>query len=119
MMTASTAAGKRRPGRAELSGIGGCDSSCENISRGFFATYGWQPVRRKYAIVERLYWSAFGVTTSPESASGATYIRVPTKNPARVRRSSRSEEHTSELQSRQYLVCSLLLEKKKTKNFSY
>src|SRR5258707_3931459 len=26
----------------------------------------------------------------------------------------RSEEHTSELQSRQYLVCRLLLEKKKT-----
>src|SRR3712207_8864760 len=29
-------------------------------------------------------------------------------------RRSRSEEHTSELQSRQYLVCRLLLEKKKT-----
>src|SRR3712207_7267324 len=28
--------------------------------------------------------------------------------------SVRSEEHTSELQSRQYLVCRLLLEKKKT-----
>src|SRR5438445_6092005 len=28
---------------------------------------------------------------------------------------NRSEEHTSELQSRQYLVCRLLLEKKKTK----
>ena len=28
----------------------------------------------------------------------------------------RSEEHTSELQSRQYLVCRLLLEKKKYKN---
>src|SRR5258707_4393604 len=28
--------------------------------------------------------------------------------------SDRSEEHTSELQSRQYLVCRLLLEKKKT-----
>src|SRR3712207_8355345 len=28
----------------------------------------------------------------------------------------RSEEHTSELQSRQYLVCRLLLEKKKHKN---
>src|SRR3712207_7784763 len=28
---------------------------------------------------------------------------------------SRSEEHTSELQSRQYLVCRLLLEKKKQK----
>src|SRR3712207_8094926 len=32
----------------------------------------------------------------------------------RARRSPRSEEHTSELQSRQYLVCRLLLEKKKT-----
>src|SRR3712207_7298311 len=32
--------------------------------------------------------------------------RAPTKSP-------RSEEHTSELQSRQYLVCRLLLEKKK------
>src|SRR3712207_8660467 len=32
-----------------------------------------------------------------------------------VRRRSRSEEHTSELQSRQYLVCRLLLEKKKLK----
>src|SRR5258707_6773998 len=30
-----------------------------------------------------------------------------------VTRSTRSEEHTSELQSRQYLVCRLLLEKKK------
>src|SRR3712207_8369871 len=30
------------------------------------------------------------------------------------RRAGRSEEHTSELQSRQYLVCRLLLEKKKT-----
>src|SRR3712207_8751129 len=29
------------------------------------------------------------------------------------RRASRSEEHTSELQSRQYLVCRLLLEKTK------
>src|SRR5258707_7846647 len=31
----------------------------------------------------------------------------------RDRRGIRSEEHTSELQSRQYLVCRLLLEKKK------
>src|SRR3712207_7112789 len=36
----------------------------------------------------------------------------PPGRPARDRR--RSEEHTSELQSRQYLVCRLLLEKKKT-----
>src|SRR3712207_7059124 len=35
------------------------------------------------------------------------------------RRDRRSEEHTSELQSRQYLVCRLLLEKKKTTNKYY
>src|SRR3712207_8406013 len=32
------------------------------------------------------------------------------------RAGKRSEEHTSELQSRQYLVCRLLLEKKKTQH---
>src|SRR5438445_1175096 len=51
--------------------------------------------------------------------------RTPPWRPSRVRgrpaghRSSwpwRSEEHTSELQSRQYLVCRLLLEKKKKTN---
>src|SRR2546427_7903444 len=35
--------------------------------------------------------------------------------PARNRRGSRSEEHTSELQSQSNLVCRLLLEKKKKK----
>src|SRR3712207_7177500 len=42
-----------------------------------------------------------GVTEAPANASGPTAS------------GSRSEEHTSELQSRQYLVCRLLLEKKK------
>src|SRR5258707_9655403 len=39
----------------------------------------------------------------------------PHRNPRSDRRvrPARSEEHTSELQSRQYLVCRLLLEKKK------
>src|SRR3712207_7805829 len=36
-----------------------------------------------------------------------------------VDRLRRSEEHTSELQSRQYLVCRLLLEKKKNKFLYY
>src|SRR5258707_3417189 len=34
---------------------------------------------------------------------------------ARAPAAARSEEHTSELQSRQYLVCRLLLEKKKNR----
>src|SRR3712207_8109212 len=36
----------------------------------------------------------------------------------RGRRRQRSEEHTSELQSRQYLVCRLLLEKKTTHSYT-
>src|SRR3712207_7812900 len=38
------------------------------------------------------------------------------EHPRRVLVLGRSEEHTSELQSRQYLVCRLLLEKKKLHN---
>src|SRR3712207_8924450 len=41
--------------------------------------------------------------------------RPPTSSRTRSS-AARSEEHTSELQSRQYLVCRLLLEKKKNKN---
>src|SRR3712207_6956410 len=42
------------------------------------------------------------------------YHRVgPSGSPATSRTGSRSEEHTSELQSRQYLVCRLLLVKTK------
>src|SRR5947209_13081942 len=41
-------------------------------------------------------------------------VKVEPVSEQTVTRSVRSEEHTSELQSRQYLVCRLLLEKKKT-----
>src|SRR5260370_4063460 len=40
-------------------------------------------------------------------------LRVALQNPARPKPRSRSEEHTSELQSHLNLVCRLLLEKKK------
>src|SRR3712207_8867479 len=45
-------------------------------------------------------------------ASWEGHLRAPAR-PASL--GVRSEEHTSELQSRQYLVCRLLLEKKKKK----
>src|SRR3712207_8480640 len=48
---------------------------------------------------------AQGVDTGHESRSGSS--------DALDKQGARSEEHTSELQSRQYLVCRLLLEKKK------
>src|SRR3712207_8596709 len=40
-------------------------------------------------------------------------VEVDPTGSVRVLTGGRSEEHTSELQSRQYLVCRLLLEKKK------
>src|SRR5687768_17694800 len=40
---------------------------------------------------------------------------IPDEEVERVREAARSEEHTSELQSRLHLVCRLLLEKKKKK----
>src|SRR3712207_9284621 len=50
-----------------------------------------------------------GGTLRPRSLAAALF-----RGGARPRRRAcRSEEHTSELQSRQYLVCRLLLEKKK------
>src|SRR3712207_8791280 len=45
-----------------------------------------------------------------EEKAFLAYLKTATRNNC----ISRSEEHTSELQSRQYLVCRLLLEKKKT-----
>src|SRR3712207_7576410 len=42
------------------------------------------------------------------------FFTAPTAFRAIKREDPRSEEHTSELQSRQYLVCRLLLEKKKS-----
>src|SRR3712207_8229926 len=51
----------------------------------------------------------------PEGSSGLEGRSVGDSSSRANRRSifMRSEEHTSELQSRQYLVCRLLLEKKK------
>src|SRR3712207_7713227 len=55
------------------------------------------------------------VLTVPGAVSAAVAARA-TDAPRRFAPAlgARSEEHTSELQSRQYLVCRLLLEKKKT-----
>src|SRR2546422_4892240 len=55
--------------------------------------------------------SPFGRSSSPEMVT-----RCPVLTPSQ--KSLRSEEHTSELQSRLHLVCRLLLEKKKKKKLN-
>src|SRR3712207_8418753 len=52
-------------------------------------------------------------TTTRRSTWPARWPPTPTPSPSWRSSPVRSEEHTSELQSRQYLVCRLLLEKKK------
>src|SRR5690606_41569575 len=51
-----------------------------------------------------------GVVPAPDGVDGRTSLRTGRRHGER-----RSEEHTSELQSRENLVCRLLLEKKKNK----
>src|SRR3712207_7066181 len=74
------------------------------------------------------------VSRQPSSASPSLRIDAVAPNPvfhslvtsyvtvqataAGAATAGRSEEHTSELQSRQYLVCRLLLEKKKNNHLS-
>src|SRR3712207_7080564 len=54
-----------------------------------------------------------GTPASPATALARSVFPVPGAPTSSTPFGARSEEHTSELQSRQYLVCRLLLEKKK------
>src|SRR3712207_9310774 len=53
---------------------------------------------------------------SESAGRSAPTMSIVTAPPRSASVTERSEEHTSELQSRQYLVCRLLLEKKKKHN---
>src|SRR5439155_24655385 len=59
-------------------------------------------------------------SSSPCMMAALNFIsRLFARRPAKRREIKRSEEHTSELQSRGHLVCRLLLEKKKKKSNQY
>src|SRR3712207_8219127 len=68
-----------------------------------YAEHSTDTVTRSDAVARRTRHAALALF--PVLALAATMTACATK---------RSEEHTSELQSRQYLVCRLLLEKKKS-----
>src|SRR3712207_7973243 len=59
------------------------------------------------------------VLLPPWSRVRSAVLRRRSPGRRRTAGAARSEEHTSELQSRQYLVCRLLLEKKNKKNSFY
>src|SRR3989442_11352559 len=61
-----------------------------------------------------LFRSPALVTDAIKLSSGGTSLAFQTPDIASLGYDIRSEEHTSELQSRPHLVCRLLLEKKKT-----
>src|SRR3712207_8267543 len=86
---------------------------------GFFFLMIRRPPRSTLFPYTTLFRSGLGPRSSPGSVAAACARRTgclrPLSIPTAAPRRSRSEEHTSELQSRQYLVCRLLLEKKKTK----
>src|SRR3970282_2774038 len=60
----------------------------------------------------------FPYTTLFRSPGSARGPRAPTRSPPARACASRSEEHTSELQSHHDLVCRLLLEKNKKRSHS-
>src|SRR3712207_7164348 len=71
----------------------------------------WSPSRvRTVGRSSVAKWPDIGPTTSTRG----WLLVVGLAKWTRLAKGVRSEEHTSELQSRQYLVCRLLLEKKKT-----
>src|SRR5271166_964095 len=87
---------------AEALTIASCPASAANL---FGAETNCLPVAH----------ASSAATASPKR--GCAFSPVPTAVPP-IASSSRSEEHTSELQSRGHLVCRLLLEKKKKKNIN-
>src|SRR3712207_7223127 len=71
----------------------------------------FRSVRRRTAVVRSRVSSCFELDRQ-------NFLQLDHRHPRHVNpepMATRSEEHTSELQSRQYLVCRLLLEKKKKK----
>src|SRR2546430_3931191 len=104
--------------------------SAENSLKHRLSAYWWIVTTNGRAEVSnvRARWNGLQTQTLTLTADLASRTRlactpftlsttiVPKKAPAEPTRVSRSEEHTSELQSQSNLVCRLLLEKNKIHN---
>src|SRR3712207_727486 len=87
------------------------DSPSRELARFVNEVAGYRTTRMNIRMIYREYRFLRGGDNIPflEQGGPAARFTEPNENFAH----QRSEEHTSELQSRQYLVCRLLLEKKK------
>src|SRR6266700_6077409 len=88
------------------------DSLICNLSLYFICYFFFLMIRRPPRSTLFPYTTLFRSACRPSRGSS------PCASPS-PRRLSRSEEHTSELQSRENLVCRLLLEKKKKSRIKY
>src|SRR5439155_21441097 len=93
----------------------------------FFSSYGDHrdlhsfPTRRSSDLISASHAAGDGTRRGVPRAGNPRGMVSPSRPSARrdlVAERNRSEEHTSELQSRGHLVCRLLLEKKKKKAWS-
>src|SRR3712207_6933682 len=75
--------------------------------------YAGNPVKIKGTVTDSKGEPLVGATIQVPGTAIGTTADIDGHFTLNVEDDQRSEEHTSELQSRQYLVCRLLLEKKK------
>src|SRR2546422_1343777 len=105
-------ASRTRPGPSAATGEGGATVRSGGWITLTLTRIG-SPTVARVRSTETSTW--IGSTSTAISAAHGTARTAASRNHAAGRRGSgRSEEHTSELQSRLHLVCRLLLEKKKT-----
>src|SRR6266436_8079958 len=89
-----------------------------NRSRTFTSTvFFFLMIRRPPRSTLFPYTTLFRSPSPRHTVSFATLLISPTPRQQRAPARGRSEEHTSELQSRLHLVCRLLLEKKNQNTF--
>src|SRR5215813_14281559 len=81
----------------------------------FFFFFFFLMIRRPPRSTLFPYTTLFRSGSALAPCHGGSHQARPDLRPTRLEPEPRSEEHTSELQSRPHLVCRLLLEKKKKK----
>src|SRR5262245_28532117 len=111
---------KRRPRwtrpaiSSRVTGMTACPSEFQVRSLGTASFSAWNGTPSALRFARNFAMSSPSTSSSVSSSSRCTPAPTRTKMTSFSPATTRSEEHTSELQSLRHLVCRLLLEKKKT-----